>query len=296
MRFEEKMLNEKKFIEENLTRFLPKIEGKQKKLFESMHYSINAGGKRLRPILFLKAFNLIDSNIERAIPYACAIEMIHTYSLIHDDLPAMDDDDYRRGILTNHVKFGEGLAILAGDGLLNYAFELMLFNALKDFENSIQNLKCINEIAKGSGVYGMIAGQTVDLESEGKKIDKETMHFIHNHKTGDLIEKSALAGIILANGDEKEQNAICNYAKNIGIAFQIVDDILDIVGDQKILGKPIGSDEEKNKATYPSIYGIEESRKMAKEYINKAKKSLDLFGEKAEFLRELAEYILMRDK
>ncbi|SHJ65356.1 polyprenyl synthetase family protein [Tepidibacter formicigenes] len=291
-----KELNDKKeYFEKELENYIPKIQGYQKTLFEAMKYSLDAGGKRLRPILLMESTSLVGGNIEDAIPFACAIEMIHTYSLIHDDLPAMDDDDLRRGKPTNHKVFGEGIAILAGDGLLNYAFELMIKHSLKYEKESYKYLKAMNEIAKAAGVYGMIAGQVVDLESENKKIDKETLDFIHTNKTSAMIVGALRAGAIIGGADEKQLENITTYANNIGLGFQIVDDILDIVGDESKLGKNVGSDLENNKSTYPSLFGLEESKKIAKKLIDDAKNSISSFEDKGEFLKYLADYIVDRE-
>lgn len=295
MDFKKELKNKKVFFEKELQNHIPAVEGFQKTLFESMKYSLDAGGKRLRPILLMESCLLVGGDIKDSIPFACAIEMIHTYSLIHDDLPAMDDDDLRRGKPTNHKVFGEGIAVLAGDGLLNYAFELMIKHSLKDKEKSFIYLKAMNEIAKAAGVYGMIAGQIVDLESENKKIDKDTLDFIHMNKTSAMIIGAMRAGAIIGGANEEDLEKITNYAKNIGLGFQVVDDILDIVGDQEKLGKNIGSDLENNKSTYPSLFGIEKSKEMAKKLIEDAKNNISSFKGKESFLIELANYIVDRE-
>ncbi len=295
MNFKLALKDKKTYIESKLQSYIPNMNVYQKTLFESMKYSLDAGGKRLRPILLMESAALFNSDIEDIIPFACAVEMIHTYSLIHDDLPAMDDDDLRRGKPTNHKVFGEGIAVLAGDGLLNYSFEIMLEHALKNEKNSYKYLKAMNEIAKASGVKGMIAGQVVDLESENKKIDKDTLDFIHMNKTSAMIIGSMRAGAIIGGANDSELENITNYAKNIGLAFQVVDDILDIVGDEKKLGKDIGSDLENNKSTYPSLFGIDKSRDIARNLIDDAKKYISAFDEKNEFLNCLADYIIDRE-
>jgi len=267
----------------------------QKKIFEAMNYSLNAGGKRLRPILVLEACGLVNGNEKIAQDFACALEMIHTYSLIHDDLPAMDDDDLRRGKPTNHKVYGEGIAILAGDGLLNYAYEKMIQSSLKHPENAEQCLRAIGEVAKYSGVHGMIGGQVVDLESENKAVDIDTVDFIHKHKTAALIIGSMRCGAIIGGASEKELEIITTYAEKIGLAFQIVDDILDIVGDQEKLGKDIGSDQENHKSTYPSLLGLDESRSIARKLIKESKETIEHFGTKAEFLIELSDFLASRD-
>ncbi len=295
MGFKKELKNKKAFFEKEMENYIPKIEGFQKKLFEAMKYSLDAGGKRLRPILLIESCALVGGEIKDAIPFAAAIEMIHTYSLIHDDLPAMDDDDLRRGKPTNHKVFGEGLAVLAGDGLLNYAFELMILSTLKDEKNTIQYVKAMNEIAKAAGIYGMIAGQVIDLECENKIIDKKTLDFIHMNKTAAMIIGAMRAGAIIGGAKEKDLEKLTLYARNIGLGFQIVDDILDIIGEEEKLGKNIGSDVEKNKSTYPSLFGIEKSKEIAKELIEDAKDAISSFKDKGVFLQDLANYIIDRE-
>lgn len=290
------MLNDRKKTFEKLINNYFETENKpQRKIFEAMNYSLNAGGKRLRPILVLEACSLVCEDKTIANDFAIALEMIHTYSLIHDDLPAMDDDDFRRGKPTNHKVYGEGTAVLAGDGLLNYAYEIMVGSALKQPERSKEYLRAIGEVAKFSGVYGMIGGQVVDLESENKPVDIETVDFIHKHKTAALIIASMRSGAIIGGASENELEVITNYAEKIGLAFQIIDDILDIVGDQEKLGKDIGSDVDKNKSTYPSLLGLEESRKIARNLITESKDIIKIFEEKAEFLIELSDFLGARD-
>ena len=261
---------------------------------EAMNYSLKAGGKRLRPILTLESCRIVGGNEEDAIPFAIAIEMIHTYSLIHDDLPALDNDDLRRGKPTNHKVFGEGMATLAGDALLNYAFEVMLSSAI-DKEDANKYLKAINEVAKHAGIYGMIGGQVVDVESENKVIDKDKLDFIHLNKTAAMIIGCMRAGAIVGGADKEALEKITTYAKNIGLSFQIVDDILDIIGEEEKLGKPIGSDLENHKSTYPSLLGLEESRRIANELIDEAKNSIKGLSSEVEFLNQLADYIINRD-
>lgn len=295
MDFKIELGNRHSFIEDNLKSAIPNVQGPHGILFDSMKYSLAAGGKRLRPMLLLEACRISGGDIEKAMPFACAIEMIHTYSLIHDDLPAMDDDDLRRGKPTNHKVYGEGIAVLAGDGLLNYAFETMLEASVNSGEDCMRHIRAANEIAKGAGVFGMIAGQTADLESEGKRVDEATLEFIHMNKTAQLIIRPMRAGAILAGASEEALEAITEYAKNIGLGFQIVDDILDVIGDQEKLGKNVGSDIEKEKSTYPSMYGLEESKQIAFDKIAKAKAAISFFGSEAEFLLGLADYITDRE-
>lgn len=294
MAFKEDLNTKSTYIEDLLKEYMPKEEGYQKTIFESMNYSLSAGGKRLRPVLTLEAAKIVGGNQDEAIPFAMAIEMIHTYSLIHDDLPAMDNDDFRRGKPTNHRVFGDGMATLAGDALLNYAFEIMLRESIGKRNPDIR-LKAIYEIARGAGIYGMIGGQVVDIESENKSIEKEKLDFIHMNKTAAMIAGCMRAGAIIGHASEEDLQNITRYAKNIGLAFQIVDDILDIVGDEKILGKPVGSDLENHKSTYPTLIGLEQSRKVARDLIEEAKESIRKISEDSSFLEGLAEYIISRD-
>lgn len=282
------------YIEKLLKEYMPEEKGYQKTIFEAMNYSLKAGGKRLRPILTLEACRIVGGNEEDAIPFAIAIEMIHTYSLIHDDLPALDDDDLRRGRPTNHKVYGDAMAILAGDGLLNYAFEIMLKSSIGK-ENPAKYLNAINEIAKSSGVYGMIGGQVVDIESEDKKIEMEKLDFIHLNKTAAIIVGCMRAGAIIGDATEKQLENITKYATNIGLSFQIADDILDITGDESKLGKKVGSDIDNNKSTYPSLIGLEKSKEIANDLINEAKTRISNIKGDTEFLNDLAEYIVARD-
>ena len=282
------------YIEKLLKEYMPEEKGYQKTIFEAMNYSLKAGGKRLRPILTLEACRIVGGNEEDAIPFAIAIEMIHTYSLIHDDLPALDDDDLRRGRPTNHKVYGDAMAILAGDGLLNYAFEIMLSSSIGK-ENPAKYLNAINEIAKSSGVYGMIGGQVVDIESEDKKIEMEKLDFIHLNKTAAIIVGCMRAGAIIGDATEEQLENITKYATNIGLSFQIADDILDITGDESKLGKKVGSDIDNNKSTYPSLIGLEKSKEIANDLINEAKTRISNIKGDTEFLNDLAEYIVARD-
>ncbi|MCU9813780.1 polyprenyl synthetase family protein [Paraclostridium sp. AKS73] len=294
MNFKEELKNRVANIEDLLNDYMPKVEGYQKTIFDSMNYSLKAGGKRLRPILTLEACKLVGGNEKDAYPFAVAIEMIHTYSLIHDDLPALDNDDLRRGRKTNHKVYGEAMAILAGDGLLNYAYEIMLRESLSKGEPE-KYLKAINEIAKASGIYGMIGGQVVDIESEGKSIDMEKLDFIHMNKTAAIIIGCMRAGAIIGGASEEELENVTKYAKNIGLSFQIVDDILDIVGDEAKLGKKVGSDIDNEKSTYPSLIGLEKSKETANKLIAEAKMSIDYINKDSEFLNNLADYIVDRE-
>ncbi|MBD2541092.1 geranylgeranyl diphosphate synthase CrtE [Coleofasciculus sp. FACHB-SPT36] len=263
------------------------------KIYEAMRYSLLAGGKRLRPILCLASCELAGGTLEMAMPTACALEMVHTMSLIHDDLPAMDNDDYRRGKLTNHKVYGEDIAILAGDGLLTYAFEFIASNTQN--VPAARVLQVIAQLAKAVGAAGLVGGQVVDLESEGKPdIQEETLTFIHTHKTGALLEACVVCGAILAGAELETLQRMSRYAQNIGLAFQIVDDILDITATQEELGKTAGKDIQAQKATYPRLWGLEESKVKAQQLIDAAKGELATFGEKANPLIAIADFITTR--
>ncbi|PRX26933.1 farnesyl-diphosphate synthase [Orenia metallireducens] len=279
-------------INQALEDYLPNQELHPAKLHESMSYSVLAGGKRLRPILVLEAAKLIGANEDDILAAACALELIHSYSLIHDDLPCMDDDDFRRGKPTNHKVFGDAIAVLAGDALLTYAFELM--TEVKNISPD-KVLLAIKELAKASGNRGMVGGQVADIMAEGQKIDGSELEYIHTHKTGALLKASVRVGAILAGASDEQLAALTTYAKEIGLGFQIVDDILDIEGDAKKLGKDIGSDLDRDKATFPAIYGLQESKEMATATCKRAKEALNIFGEDAELLLQLADYIIERE-
>lgn len=265
------------------------------KIYEAMRYSLLAGGKRVRPILCLATAEMICGTIEMAMPTACAVEMMHTMSLIHDDLPAMDNDDYRRGKLTNHKVYGEDIAILAGDGLLALAFEVV---ASKTPDNVPKDrvLQVITRLGKALGAAGLVGGQVVDLDSEGKTdIPLETLNFIHNHKTAALLEASVVCGGIIAGASSEDVQRLTRYSQNIGLAFQIIDDILDITGTQEQLGKSAGKDLQSQKVTYPSLWGIEESRLKAQQLVMDACQELEYYGEKAIPLQQLAHFITSRN-
>lgn len=263
------------------------------KIYEAMRYSLLAGGKRLRPILCLATCEMTGGSIEMAIPTACALEMIHTMSLIHDDLPAMDNDDYRRGKLTNHKVYGEDVAILAGDALLAYAFEYIASQTQNVPADRV--LRVIAHLGRAVGAAGLVGGQIVDLESEGKSdISIDTLNFIHNHKTAALLEACVVCGAILAGASPVDLQRLSHYSQNIGLAFQIIDDILDITATQEELGKTAGKDIEAQKVTYPSLWGLEESRIKAQKLIEEACEQLDSYGEKANPLIGLANFITAR--
>lgn len=263
-------------------------------IYEAMHYSIFAGGKRLRPILLLATHKLFNEDVSKALPFAAAIEMIHTYSLIHDDLPAMDDDDYRRGKLTNHKVFGEGIAILAGDGLLNKAYEIMLSEIAKS-ENPSITAKAAKVLGDAAGVNGMIGGQVADILSEDQEISAEELKYIHVHKTGALIEAAMVSGAVLADATTEEIEKIRQVGKNLGLAFQIKDDVLDIVGDEKQLGKHVGSDEANEKSTYPKLHGLAASKKVIQELTKESNEILNDFLPRSNFLKELNNYLIDRE-
>jgi geranylgeranyl diphosphate synthase, type II len=267
----------------------------ERTIYRAMRYSLTAGGKRLRPVLALAVCDIFEGDINEVMPYACAIEMIHTYSLIHDDLPAMDNDDYRRGRLTNHKVFGDAIAILAGDALLNYAFEIMLNFSLENIGAAQNKMKAMQIIAKASGVSGMIGGQVVDIEAEGKIISGSELQYMHKCKTGALIKAPVMASAVLNNATKSESDALEVFSENLGLAFQIKDDILDVEGNSDVMGKPAGSDAENKKSTFVTLYGLNESKKLLKDTTNIAINSLDIFGEKAGFLKKLSEYLLVRD-
>ncbi len=264
-------------------------------LYKSMEYSLMAHSKRVRPILAIAVSDLFENDIKIILPYACAIEMIHTYSLIHDDLPAMDNDDFRRGILTNHKMFGEGKAILSGDALLNYAFEIMLEDSISKNNNYKLRLEAISIIAKSTGALGMIGGQIIDMEFENTEISKETLLEMHNRKTGALIKASILAAAAICNATDIEKSCLSKFADNLGLAFQIKDDILDIEGNQEKLGKNVGSDVKNNKSTFVSLFGIDSSKEKLQNITKEAIESINHFGDKAAFLKFFVNLLLKRE-
>jgi geranylgeranyl diphosphate synthase type II len=290
-------LNEKRsIVNDALGRLFPRAEGPASDIVRAMSYSVSAGGKRLRPILCMAGAEAVGGSGSRVLPIACALELIHTYSLIHDDLPVMDDDDLRRGKPTSHKVFGDALALLAGDGLLTEAFHLMTDRESMENLSGGPLLKVIHLIAEAAGHRGMVGGQVVDIQSEGRDVDFELVRFIHRHKTGALIAVSVTSGALIAGGSDEEVEAISVYGRRIGLAFQIADDILDIEGDSKKMGKGVGGDIRKKKMTYPSAIGLEKSKETQKEMIGQALESLNRFGEKADPLREIARYIIERKK
>lgn len=280
------------YIEEKMEDFIPKQEKFPPVIFEAMRYSLFAGGKRLRPIMVLAACEAVGGDKEEAIPFACAIEMIHTYSLIHDDLPAMDNDDYRRGRLTNHKVFGEDMAILAGDGLLHNSMEVM---ADACYQNPSQKTTgAMQAIAYGAGIHGMLVGQVVDVFYEGKALDGETLDFIHLNKTAAMIGAALKAGAILGGATEPVVEKFFQAGRKIGVAFQILDDILDVTSTMEELGKPVHSDEKNEKKTYVDLYGIEKSRDIACKLSDEAIAIWMELGESCNFLKNLTEYLTKR--
>ena len=292
-------LNEQRqLVEDRLAVLMLETGGDFSNHIESMRYSLFVGGKRIRPVLCLAGAEAVDSSEtvrKKALPVACALECIHTYSLIHDDLPAMDDDDLRRGKPTNHTVFGEAAAILAGDGLLTFAFDLLSSQATSSIGDSTR-IRIIQTIARAAGPLGMVGGQSLDMIYEGKQVGYETLRAIHRSKTGALITASVLTGAMVAGASPEQESALRTYGDNIGLAFQIVDDLLDVESTTEELGKPAGSDAEADKVTYPSLFGIETSRTMAREAVEAALTALNIFDAQADPLRALAHYIVERKK
>ena len=282
-------------IEKLIQRYLPEEKGYQKTILEAMNYSMLAGGKRLRPMLMIETYKLFAGSSKSIEPFAAAIEMIHTYSLVHDDLPAMDNDEYRRGKKTTHSVYGEAMGILAGDALLNYAYETAA-TAFSLNTDHVADAKAFQILTKKAGVYGMVGGQTVDVESEGQEISRDKLDFIYRLKTGALIEASMLIGAVLAKATEEEQQIIEKVAGEVGLAFQIQDDILDVTSTLEVLGKPIGSDEKNHKATYVAFEGIERAKEEVERLSVDAMDQIASLSEKNPFLIELLRYLIHREK
>ncbi len=282
-------------VDAALDRYLPKETELPHSVHKAMRYSVFAGGKRVRPIMMLAACHAVGGDSVCALPAACAMEMIHTYSLIHDDLPAMDDDDFRRGNPTNHKVFGEAIAILAGDALLTEAFKLTSDPRFAEGCDASGLLAVIHEIATCAGSYGMVGGQVIDMESEGRPdIDLATVQYIHTHKTGALIKASVVAGALLGGAAGEQLAAITRYGEAAGLAFQIADDILDIEGTTEEIGKDAGSDQARGKATYPAVMGLAAAKEEAQCMMDEALGALEIFGAEADPLREIARYIVQR--
>lgn len=292
LNLKESMDNWISYIEYALDERMPEQGQLPPVIFEAMRYSLLGGGKRLRPMLMLSACEAVGGKREDAEPFACAMEMIHTYSLIHDDLPAMDNDDYRRGKPTNHKVFGEDMAILAGDGLLHQAMEVMA-GACKE-KLSQKTVDAMYIIARGAGIHGMVAGQVVDVHFEGTPLDDTTLTYIHENKTAALIRSSLEAGAVLGGADDETVKQFAQAGKQMGIAFQVIDDILDVQGDFEKLGKPIHSDEKNQKTTFVTLYGIERSQEIARTLSEEAQAVFADMGEQGEFLCELTQYLCQR--
>ena len=299
MEFKENLKKYQDIINTELNEYVKKEKCPEEILNNSMEYSLMAGGKRLRPILVLATYELFKNDYEECMPYAVAIEMIHNFSLIHDDLPEVDNDDYRHGKPTNHKQFGHATALLAGDGLLNQAYIVISNEILYSIENQYKEnfhnkARAFNEFAKA--VDRMIAGEYLDTELEGKNISKEMLQYIHKNKTGALLKLCVRMGAILANASEKDIERLSGYADKIGLAFQIKDDILSEEGNPDVTGKPVGNDKELGKCTYVSYYGLDGAKKELNKIIKEAIDELEIYGEKAEFLKQLATYIKDRNK
>ena len=286
--FEERIIE----VNKTLEKYIEEKECPQSTIYTAMNYSISAGGKRIRPVIMIACAELVGGDALSVMPFACALEMIHTYSLIHDDLPCMDNDDLRRGKPTNHKVFGEAMAVLAGDALLNCAFETMLKNTEV---SPNMTLAAMSEIATASGADGMIGGQVIDIESEGKTIDAVTLMTMHLHKTAALIMAAAKVGALLGGGSREDLSLMEEFARYLGIAFQIKDDILDVTGNEESLGKKTGVDGLLEKSTFVSIYGMDQSQNLLNDYTQKAIDVLTKYGEKAEFLIELSKFLLSRE-
>ena len=284
----------REFVDASICKYLPEEATYPESIHKSMLYSVLAGGKRLRPVLVIASAEAVGGNRQNILPFAVAAEYIHTYTLIHDDLPALDNDDLRRGKPTNHKVFGEAIAVLAGDALLTQAFYLMTHSGLMSTIPPERLLRAAHDMTDAIGTSGMIGGQVVDIESEGKPIDAETLEYIHIHKTGCLIKACIRAGAILSQANTDQLEALSNYGEQIGLAFQIVDDILDITADESLLGKDIGSDVEKGKATYPALYGLDKSKRKAEKLVEEGIAHLEIFDNRAEPLREIGRFFLQR--
>jgi geranylgeranyl diphosphate synthase type II len=290
-------LREKKAIVDSyLEAYMPPPDRFPKELYSAMRHTLFAGGKRIRPILHFASAEAVGGDISPLIPFACAIELIHTYSLIHDDLPAMDNDDYRRGLPSSHRVFGEAVAILAGDALLTEAFSIMSSKNSTEGLDPVLVLKIINEISVAIGASGMVGGQTVDILTQGKEVEGHVLEYIHTNKTGALIRASVRTGAILAGASKDELDALTRYGEAMGLSFQIRDDILNVEGSAKVMGKGVGTDMARKKVTYPSIFGIDESKKIMVLLLQEAIDGIAFFDSKADPLREIARYIISRTK
>ena len=293
--FKEELQQRTDYAEEVIRRWLPEERGFSKTMAQAMNYSMCAGGKRLRPILLLETLRLFGGDEKLAEPFMAGIEMIHTHSLIHDDLPAIDNDDYRRGRLTTHKVYGEAMGVLSGVTLLNYAYETM-FRAFELTDDKDRVIRAVRIMAEKTGIYGMLGGQSVDVENDGKPLEKDLLDYIYEHKTSALIEASMMAGAVLAGADEEQTSMIEQAASDIGLAFQIQDDILDVTSTMEVLGKPIGSDEKNHKSTYVTYEGIEKAKQDVADLSEKAIAQMETLVVKNEFLTELLRYLISREK
>ena len=285
----------KQLVDERLRQLLPGEDVYPEVIHEAMAYSLFAGGKRFRPLLCLCACEAVGGNWEAALDAACALEMVNTYSLIHDDLPAIDNDDYRRGRLTTHKVYGEAMGVLSGVTLLNYAYETM-FRAFELTDDKDRVIRAVRIMAEKTGIYGMLGGQSVDVENDGKPLEKDLLDYIYEHKTSALIEASMMAGAVLAGADEEQTSMIEQAASDIGLAFQIQDDILDVTSTSQELGKPVHSDEKNNKVTYVTLFGVQKASEQVRELSEKALAVLDRLYNKNEFLTELVMEMATRRK
>ena len=295
MDFKEELLEKTEYVNNILRSYYPKEEGFQSIIFEAMNYSVEAGGKRLRPIFMMEVSKLFDGFNDDVKPFMVALEMIHTYSLVHDDLPAMDNDDYRRGMLTTHKKYGHAMGVLSGDALLNYAFEIAS-QAVCEAKDMVASAKAMKVLSRKAGAYGMIGGQVVDVNLSGSGATKEQLDFIYENKTSALIEAAFVVGALLSGANDEQISLVEKAAWNIGMAFQIQDDILDVIGDAEVIGKPVLSDEKNEKTTYVSLYGIDGAKKYVKEYTDEAIKILSEVGKENIFLNDLIISLINREK
>ena len=285
-----------KEVNDAIDRLLTPEHSQSGRVYDAMRHSLLAGGKRIRPILLMASADAVAGHHEDAMAAAVALEMIHTYSLIHDDLPAMDDDDLRRGNPTCHIQFDEATAILAGDALLTHAFYLLSHTDGLSADDAVARMKIIRIISESAGIAGMIAGQMVDIQSEGTLLDGEQLRHLHSLKTGALIKASVIAGGMIGKADDETLARLSRYAEHIGLAFQVADDILNIEGDPKIMGKAVGTDQDRNKNTYPAILGLDQSKAFAQDLVSRALEALKPFDDKALPLRHIATYIIQRNK
>ena len=295
MNFREEQKKRTEWTEEVIREFLPKEEGYQKEIMEAMNYSVLAGGKRLRPLMMYETYRMFGGEGEVIRPFMAAMEMIHTYSLVHDDLPAMDNDEYRRGKLTTHAKYGHAMGILAGDALLNFAFETAA-SAFDYGEDPGRVAKALQILAKKAGIYGMIGGQVVDVQSSGHAISKERLDFIYELKTSALLEAAMMTGAVLAGAAEEEVRTIEQVASDVGVAFQVRDDILDVTGTLESIGKPVHSDDKNEKTTYVTLKGLEQASANVEELSDRALRNLASLPYKNEFLTELIQSLVYRDR